>query len=117
MTSMLECPLQFDDVLFVVWVCFPKLVEDGCLFQAGFVPVTNQSAIAESMRKEDLHRLLRTDNLDCNLLAYFVRFTGQDSSANHIRKHAFPKGREDLVLSTIQLLTQDDLVISFRIGS
>jgi hypothetical protein len=42
-----------------------------------------------------------------------LKHTGTDN----VREHPFAKGREDLITTAIKLFAQNDLVITFGVGS
>jgi hypothetical protein len=66
-------------------------------------------------REKDEHRLLGPDDLDRNFFANLARLILEDSRTNDIGEHALANGREYLVTTAVELLTKDNLIVTFRI--
>lgn len=111
---MFECPLEPNNVFFVVGVCLLQLVENLNLFLACPIP-RPLLATVEYSGATDLHGLLTTDDLDGHLLTRFTDLPIEHTRFHNIGEHALAEGREDLVTATIKLLTQDDLVVTFGV--
>jgi hypothetical protein len=56
-----------------------------------------------------------SDNFDSYFPACFADFIMQNPSTNNVCEHAFSDRGEHMITTTIKLLTQDDLVIAFRV--
>jgi hypothetical protein len=59
------------------------------------------------------HGFLAPDNLNGDFFASF-RFL-KNASSDYIGEHSLAKRREDLVSTTVELLTKDNLIIALRI--
>jgi hypothetical protein len=58
---------------------------------------------------------LATDYLDRNFLATFTILTGEHPSTHNIGKHPFPDRGEYLISTTVEVLTEDNLIVAFRV--
>ena len=73
--------------------------------------------VKKKTRACNKHGLLATDYFDRNFLANFARLTLEHPGAHNIGKHAFPNRGKYLVPTAVEVLTEDNLIIAFRISS
>jgi hypothetical protein len=109
---MFEGSLQPYDVFLVVRVGLLKLIQHLRFLKTCFIPGIKVRGV-DIREKASSHGLLTPDDLDGNLPATIPRFPTDNPGTHHVGKHAFAKGRENLVASAIKLFTEDHRVIPF----
>lgn len=114
---MLEGALQTDDVLLVFGIGLVEFIEDLDLLLAGLHPMLRVRPCAVPVEVRDSHRLLVAGNLNCHFPPSLSALALENTSTDHIRKHALSEYGEDLIPAAIQLLSQNDLVIPLGVGS
>jgi hypothetical protein len=116
MAAVLKCSFKSNNMFFVVWVSLLEFIEDLHLLKPCSIPIQDVSFDSANKRNTDVHRLLMSDNFDSHFPACIAGFTKQNSSTNNVCEHAFSERGEHMITAAIKLLTQDDLVIAFRVS-
>ena len=115
---MFESPFKTHDMLLVLRISLFELVQNLGFFQASLVPVKHHECTKYYIyAPEHLHRLLASNDLNGYFLTGISDLAVQYTSAYNVGKHSFTERREDLVPTTIELLTEDDLIVTLRIRS